>query len=434
MDETKEKISAEKIKAGSKIRLIRKNGEIIDCIVMPEATKDFLIVKLENGYNIGIQKNDIKHIEKIGTKELEKFPEARISSKAKHNIVVIIAGGTISSRVDYATGAVSSLMKPENLFFLVPEIGNIANIKIDFAFSILSENIQPKHWKLLAKKCIKWLNDPSIDGIIITHGTDTLHYTASALSFMLKNINKPVVLTYAQRSSDRPSTDAILNFKAAAYAALSDIAEVVVVGHSSINDEVCFVLRGNKVRKMHTSRRDTFRPINTLPIAKIFKDGRIEFISYYNKRDTSKKARIDAVFNEKVALVKFYPGASPEILDFYYKKGYKGIVIEATGLGHVSCEGKNNWLKKIKKLSKKMLICFSAQTIYGSLNANVYSTARELEKAGVIYLRDMLSETAFVKLGYVLAKTKNLEKAKQMMLENLAMEFSERELPNQFLY
>lgn len=419
---------------GDKVKIKLKNKEEIECIII-KVEKDFFIIKLKNGYNIGIEKKEIDNIEKIGKKELEKFPEAKIESKATKNIVVIIAGGTISSRVDYTTGAVSSLMKPENLFFLTPKLFEIANIKIDFAFSLLSENITPKHWKFLAKKCEKWLKDSSIDGIIITHGTDTLHYTAAALSFMLKNINKPIVLTYAQRSSDRPSTDAILNLIASAYIALSDIAEVVVVGHANIDDDYCFVLRGTKVRKMHSTRRDTFRPINCLPIAKIDKNGNIEFISEYRKKqDVKENPKADLSFNEKVALIKFYPNCDASILDFYYKKGYKGIVIEATGMGHVSSEGKNNWLKKIKKLSKKMLICFAPQTIYGSLNPYVYSTARELSKANVVYLKDILPETAYVKLGYVLGKTKNLEKAKELMLTNMANEFNEREVYESFLF
>jgi glutamyl-tRNA(Gln) amidotransferase subunit D len=253
---------------------------------------------------------------------------------------------------------------------------------------------------------------------------------------MLKNINKPVVLTYAQRSSDRPSTDAILNLKASAHVALSDIAEVVVVGHGSIEDRFCYVLRGTKVRKMHTTRRDTFRPINALPIAKVWEDGRIEFMSQYKHRQEAQpyEPYADIAFEDKVALIKFYPNSDPSILDFYAKKGYKGVVVEASGMGHVCIEGEKSWLQKIKRLSKKMLICFAAQTIYGSLDPYVYSTARELLKAGVVYLKDMLPETAFVKLGYVLAKTKDLEKAKEMMLENIANEFSERELPEFFLY
>jgi glutamyl-tRNA(Gln) amidotransferase subunit D len=424
---------AGQIKPGSIVKVSLKSGEEIEATVMPSEEKDFLLVKLKSGYNIGLAKDAIKSITKIGQVKLEKFPEANIKSEAKKNIAVVIAGGTISSRVDYATGAVSALMKPENLLFLVPELSKIANIRIDYAFSVLSENINAEHWKVLAKIVERWLKDKSTDGIIITHGTDTLHYTASALSFMLKNINKPVVLTYAQRSSDRPSTDAILNLKASAHVALSDVAEVVVVGHGSIEDRFCYVLRGTKVRKMHTTRRDTFRPINALPIAKVWEDGRIEFMSQYKHRQEA-EPYADIAFEDKVALIKFYPNSDPSILDFYAKKGYKGVVVEASGMGHVCIEGEKSWLQKIKRLSKKMLICFVAQTIYGCLDPYVYSTARELLKAGVVYLRDMLPETAFVKLGYVLAKTKDLEKAKEMMLENIANEFSERELPEFFLY
>lgn len=423
-----------KLEPGDKVRILLKKGDTISGILMPSKTRGFLLIKLESGYNIGISKKEIVKINKIGRKKLEKFPEATIKQdKNKPLISVIVAGGTISSRIDYSTGAVSSLMKPDNLFFLAPDVAEIASVEIENPFSILSENMTSKHWKALAKISGKYLNKKNVSGVIITHGTDTLHYTSAALSFMLNNLNKPVVITYAQRSSDRPSTDAILNLKTSAIAALSEIAEVVVVGHGTINDYYSYVLRGTKVRKMHSTRRDTFRPINTLPIARIWDNGKIEYISDFNRRNKG-NVNVDAVFNDKVALVKFYPNSDPEILDFFYSSGYKGIVIEATGMGHVSNIGNKNWKRKIKEVIGDMVICFAPQTLYGSLNPYVYSTARELNELGVLYLKDILPETAYVKLGYVLGKTRNKEKVKKLMLTNLANEFSKKETPETFLY
>jgi len=288
-----------------------------------------------------------------------------------------------------------------------------------------SENMSYKDWKLIAESVGKLCNDSSIDGIIVTHGTDTLHYTASALSFALKNLNKPVVLTYSQRSSDRASSDARLNLICSARAAISDAAEVMLVGHASINDDFCYALLGTKVRKMHTSRRDTFRPINAEPLAKITPEKFEAFTSYRVKNN--EKTEVRANFSGKVALVKFYPGQDPEIIDYYLKKGYKGLVVEMTGLGHVSTgESSSNWIPYIKKAIKSgMTICAAPQTIYGRLHPLTYSVGRELEKTGIIYLKDMLSETAFVKLSWVLGDKIMSKDVKKNMLKNYAREYSD---------
>jgi glutamyl-tRNA(Gln) amidotransferase subunit D len=291
---------------------------------------------------------------------------------------------------------------------------------------IASENLNSSHWIKIVKLVGKSLNDPLVKGVIISHGSDTLYYTSAALSFMLGRLNKPVVLTYSQKSSDRGSSDSRLNLICAARAALSDIAEVMLVGHATNNDDYCYALSGTKVRKMHTSRRDTFRPINTVPLAKIYPGGKIEILKYYNKRSNI-KVKIDAVFDSNVALIKFYPGLDPEILDYYRKKGIKGIIIEMTGLGHVCTLGKLNFLPKLKESIKNgMLIYAAAQTLYGRLDPYVYSSQRKILDAGVVFLEDMLPETAYVKLGYILGHKmwRGTVATTEKMLENLSQEFN----------
>ena len=357
--------------------------------------------------------------------------------KKLQNIALIATGGTISSRLDTKTGAVKWLSEPEELLKFYPELLKIANIaKIETPFMKASENMEFSDWKMLADSAGKLLNDKEIDGVIITHGTDFLHYSAAALSFALRNLNKPVVLTYSQRSSDRASSDAALNLECAARVAVSDIAEVMLVGHANLNDEYCYALIGTKVRKMHSSRRDTFRPINTVPIAKVY-PGHVEKIGECNLKDENKKVEVKSDFNSKVALIKFYPGQDPEILEHYFEKGYKGVVVEMSGLGHVlTGEAKNNWLPKLKKLiNAGFIVCAAPQTIYGALDPMVYSVGRGLEKTGIIYLKDMLPETAFVKLGWVLGQTgsKDMGKVKEMMLTNYAKEFNERLTGEEFL-
>lgn len=423
------------------IVLIKTVEEELKGILLPSQDEKIIMLKLDSGYNVGIEKKEIKSIKIIGKTKLEDFPSLDAKQEKQKNlpkISFIVTGGTISSRLDYKTGAVKWLMKPEQLFFLAPKLFDVVNVKkIERPFMLASENMSAEHWKKIAETAAELLNDKENKGTIITHGTDTLHYTASALSFMLKNLNKPVVLTYSQRSTDRGSTDTVLNLTCSAYAALSNVAEVMLVGHATNNDEFCFALRGTKCRKMHSSRRDTFRPINELPFAKIFPDGKIEVINKnFSSRDEKKKVFADTKFDENIALIKFYPGAKPDMIDFLVSKGCKGIVVEATGLGHVATEeSKYDWLPSIKKaISSDVVVCFAAQTLYGKLDPYVYSPGRKLLDAGVVFLEDMLPETAYVKIGFVLGHEKNPAKIKELMLQNISGELNKKISEKSFLY
>jgi len=408
---------------------IKTAKEEIEGILLESHEVGVVLIKLKSGYNIGVDRSnilDIKVVKKIEKKE-EKEEKFEMSHK-KPVIDIIMTGGTISSSLDVKTGAVKWLTSPGELFKFYPDIFELADIRVINPFMKASENMNFEDWQKIAKHVVKSLNDEQVKGVIVTHGTDFLHYTSSALSFMIKNLNKPVVLTYSQRSTDRGSSDAELNLYCAAKMALSDIAQVMLVGHANSSDEYCYALNGTKCRKMHSSRRDTFRPINDTPIAKIYRD-RIEILKSYNKRKTGKEARakLDNVFEEKIALIKFYPGQDPEILEHYAKEGYKGIIIEMSGLGHVLTEGNKNWVPVIKNIIEKgLIVCAALQTIYGRLDPLVYSPGRELEKAGVIYLKDILSETAFTKLGWVLGHKEWKNNIKEKMLENISGEFNDR--------
>lgn len=399
---------------------------IYEGVLLESPETGVVLLKLGSGYNIGLNKKDIIDIKVKKRMKKKSLEEVSIKGDSKKpNIAMIITGGTIASRYDSKTGAVNWLDNPENLFKFYPGIFEIANVSVvEVPFMKGSENMDFKDWKKIAKVVEKNLNDSNIQGVIVTHGTDTLHYTSAALSFFLRDLNKPVVLTYSQRSIDRASSDANLNLRCSALVAISDMAEVMIVGHANEDDDFCYALRGSKVRKMHSSRRDAFKPINTKPLAKIYSD-RIEKIGDYNLRN-SKKVILDSKFEEKVALLKFYPGQDPSILDYYVKNKYKGIVIEMVGLGHVGTkEARLSWTKKLKEVvDKGVAVCGAAQTIHGRLDPLVYSTGRELLKTGIIYLKDMLSETAFVKLGWVLGHDK--WNVKKRMLENFAGEFNNR--------
>jgi len=395
---------------------------------VPKSEKGIVLLKLDNGYNIGFNKKDILEIKvKRKFKKGEKFEEIIKKDSAKPNVAMIITGGTIASKLDAKTGGVSWLTDTNDFLKFYPELLKKVNIsKIEVPFMKGSEDMDYKDWIKIAKTCEKLLNDDNLKGIIITHGTDTLHFTASALSFMLRDLNKPVVLTYSQRSIDRGSSDANLNLQCSALTAISDIAEVVLVGHATTNDDYCYALRGTKVRKLHASRRDAFKPVNEKPIAKI--DSEKIIILNEHKIRNKAKVKLDTKFEEKVALLKFYPGQSADILDYYLKNKFKGIVIEMTGLGHVATSSsRNSWIKKLKEVQEKgLIVCAAAQTINGKLDPLVYSNGREIMETGVIFLKDMLSETAFVKLGWVLGHVTKKEEVKKLMLENISGEFNER--------
>jgi glutamyl-tRNA(Gln) amidotransferase subunit D len=264
------------------------------------------------------------------------------------------------------------------------------------------------------------------DGVIVAHGTDTMGYTAAALSFALQNLPVPVILVGSQRSADRPSSDAATNLTGAVIAAAkAPFAEVTLAMHETPSDKAIVLHRGTKVRKCHTSRRDTFRSINAEPLAKV-ENGNVAMLTQdYHERDASRKLLLKADFEEKVALVKFHPGFNPDIIDHLVSAGYRGIVLEGTGLGHIS----HNCLDSVREaVNKGIIVAMTSQCIWGRVDMNVYDTGRDYLNAGVIPLEDMLSETALVKLMWTLGQTKDSEEAKKLLTTNLAGEISPRTL------
>ncbi len=437
-----------KAKVGEELS-VEKNGREYNGVLLPNtdfSDPDVLILKLNNGYNIGIRYDRTMILKKGGKEPKVVREEVKIElGKAKHlkklafdskkpKICLIATGGTIGSRVDYETGGVTALMSPDELLNLAPELADFVYVRdIHRPFTVMSENMNHRHYQEIAKEVAKELKKD--EGVLITHGTDTLHYTAAALSFMLPNLSKPVILTGSQRSSDRGSSDAAINLICSAnLAGYSDMAEVGICMHGTSNDEFCLFSRGTKVRKMHTSRRDTFRPINELPLAKVWPTGKIETINKAYRKRSEEETKADIKFEPKVALLKSYPGSNPEIIDFLLGKKYKGFVIEAHGLGHVPIE-ENSWLPSIKRaIDAGASVCFAAQTLYGRLDPFVYAQARKAYELGVVYCEDMLPETAYIKLGWVLGHTNDPSEVKARMLMNIAGEISDRTVAESFLY
>ncbi|MCS7373872.1 MAG: Glu-tRNA(Gln) amidotransferase subunit GatD [archaeon GB-1845-036] len=408
--------------------VIEKNNEIIEGILMPRSMlgdDKHVVIKLRNGYNVGvkIESETIIRLKKKRKIKVERKIES-IKKKALPKIAIIGTGGTIASRVDYKTGAVYPALTPEDLYAFVPEIEGIATIDTETLFNIFSEDMTPQHWTRIAEKIAEKIEE-EYKGIIIPHGTDTMAYTAAALSFALQRTPIPIVLVGAQRSSDRPSSDAAINLICSTHVAVkAPFAEVVVVMHGSSSDEYCLVHRGTKVRKCHTSRRDAFQSINAKPLAIVKPNGKIEMLmEKYSPRREDREYELKAKFDSKVALLKMYPGIREDLIETLIDRGYHGIVIEGTGLGHAP----SRLLKTIRRaIEEEIPIVMTSQCIWGRINMNVYRTGVELLNAGVIPGEDMLPETATVKLMWILAQTRDLKEVRELMLTNIAGEINPR--------
>jgi len=413
------------MKAGDKVKLTLKD-EIIDGILMP-SEDDYYFIKLDNGYNLGISKRNVKDIKLLGQIKTEVVKVKSIKqTKGLPEISILHTGGTIASKVDYKTGAVKAQFKPEELIEMFPEIKEIANINSRLIGNIMSENMNFDHYNLLAKEIEKEVKK-GVKGVIITHGTDTLHYTSAALSFILKGINIPIILVGAQRSSDRGSSDAAINLiSACVYISNTKDIGVRICMHKNTDDETNVILQGVKARKMHSSRRDAFKSINELPIAEVdYKNKKIKIIK--QPKVYLEKLNLKLFKDVKIGLIKVRPGMCAKEFENY--KGYGGLIIEGTGLGHVPIEGtpeNEKILKILEKLSKTMIIVMTTQTIYGRVNMNVYSTGRILQDVGILGSNlDMIPETAYIKLAWLLSNY-SMEESKKLYNENIVGEISER--------
>ncbi|MFC1705099.1 Glu-tRNA(Gln) amidotransferase subunit GatD, partial [Nanoarchaeota archaeon] len=340
----------------------------------------------------------------------------------------------IASKVDYETGGVISKFEPEELIAMFPELDKIVNIKSKLLAQMWSEDMNFEQYKQIAKAIADEIK-AGAEGIILTHGTDTMGYSSAALAFMLEDLPIPVIIVGAQRSSDRGSSDAGVNLICAAqFIAKSDFAGVGVCMHEHMDDNTSVILPACKTRKLHSSRRDAFKAVNDSPIARIdFEKKKIDFLrDDYPKAEKDKKLKLKDKFEEKVALVKIHTNFKPEQLSFY--KGYKGLVIEGTGLGQAPVgPGNEKNLKAIEELVKNdCVVVMSSQCIFGRTQMHVYSNAINLTKAGVISGQDMLPETAFIKLAWLLGNFSR-EEAKELVTKNLRGEINERLMAEDFL-
>ncbi|MDV0445028.1 hypothetical protein MmiAt1_05830 [Methanimicrococcus sp. At1] len=411
---------------------VEKDGAFYEGHVIPGEDGYITLKMVGGGYVAGFLENEVSvtllppvaappEPPKQVVRNTAKGAGIKIAPSGK-KITIITTGGTIATYLNPETGTITPSFTGEDILLEVPELDGFADFKIRDVFSLLSENMKPENWKELAQAIYEEIK-AGADGIIVTHGTDTMTYSAAAAAYMI-DTPVPIVFTGSQRSPDRPSSDNHMNIICAARAAASDIAEVLIVMHGSMSDDFCAVHRAVKARKLHTSRRDTFKSVNMFPIANMdYFTGELTFLSDfvdYAKRGEN-ELKITPTLEEKCAIVKFTPGADPAIFDYYVEKGYKGIVLEGVGLGHVS----DNWVPSLKKAAdQKIPVVVTSQCINGSTALGTYETGLAMREAGVAEAADQLTESVLVKLMWLLGQDLEYEKVKELIASEMKGDMS----------
>ena len=391
-------------------------------ILMPryETSEDsHIVLKLKSGYNIGIELSEISDIKKISSpKEIIEQNNVNDEDSSLPKILLLSTGGTIASKVDYRTGAVTPALTAADLNDAVPEITNIANVDTEVLFSEYSENLQPEHWFEIATR-LDSLAKSDYVGIIIAHGTDTMHYTSSFLSFALSGFPIPVALVGSQRSSDRPSSDAAVNLIAATkFLTKANTNGIFVVMHNDSNDDTVVCHKGTRVRKNHTSKRGAFETVGDDP-AFIITENNIEKNmndDFFKNEKYDPKLNLDA----KVALVKYHPGYDPRQIKDLADLGFGAIIFEGTGLGHI---GKTMYDVIRDAKEQGLFLGMTSQCLDGSVRMTVYDSGRDLLDLGIVPLENMIPETALVKAMWAYWNSTNSEEIESLMLRNIASEF-----------
>jgi len=414
---------------GDYVRVVRDDGLIVEGILMPRPRGgDYLVIKLKNGYNVGISIKRIKEIVLISKRKVERKEEGgAVPRREGYPLVKIIGtGGTIASKIDYETGAVKPAMSAKELVEDMPELLEYADIEAEQILDVLSENMTPEHWSTVAEAVHSELLRDEVKGVVVAHGTDTMTYTASAIAFAIRELNKPVVFTGAQRSSDRPSSDAAFNLLASVITAVNaPFAESVIVMHGETGDTFATVNRATRTKKFHSTRRDAFQGVCEEPLAYVWPwTGDFKLVGNYLRKRKAEVPKLMNKFEKRVLQLKAYPGMDPELLLLAKEKGFKGVIIEGTGMGHVP----ESVIPAIKELTDSgIFVGVTTQCVHGTVNLNVYATGRKMLDAGAVPLGDMLTEVATVKLMWALAHYKGEELVK-VMLEPLEGELRNRRL------
>jgi len=423
------------VRVWSDLRLVNDAGSLFEGVLLPRSgtfDDQHIVLKLKNGYNVGIHVDRVRQVEEVGFKEaVYRIPEKEFPTQPDLPSVTLLGtGGTIASRLDYRTGAVIPAFTPGELYGAVPELANICNLTTKKLFGVFSENMAKDQYIELADTIGREIA-AGVDGVVVGHGTDTMGHTAAILSFMVQQSPVPIVIVGSQRSSDRPSSDAALNLiHAVRAAAYGDIAEVQICMFGPTSDSYGLLHRGTRCRKMHSSYRSTFRTVGDVPLCIVSRDSFTPIAEQYLKRDPTRTVQIDTAYDDRVTILYYYPGMKPDLVDALVEKGYRGIVIAGTGLGHVN---KPLYPALERAVKEGVHVVMTVQTLWGYAQMYVYDTGRDLMDLGVVPLDNMLPETALMKLCWVLGHTSERAEVIRMMRQPVNYDVTDREPHNGYL-
>lgn len=432
----RERLLKENVGVWSVVKLTRGTS-VYEGVILPRSehtSEDYLVIKVDTGYNVGIKITEDVSIEEIGYRKGEyKLPQVEVKFKPDLPKVTLLGtGGTVASRLDYRTGAVLPAFTPEELFSAVPELMDICTLTPRKIYGILSENFKPEYWVKTAREVMKEF-EKGADGVIIGHGTDTMGFTASALSFMFQDLARPIICVGSQRSSDRPSSDGPLNIiDASTLAGKADLAEVVVCMHGNSSDSYNLIHRGTRVRKMHSSRRDAFRTLSDIPLGYIDANQQITWLKDDIKpRGDIQNTWLNDKIDERVAMLYFYPGMDADMIHAAIDNKYHGMVIIGTGLGHVS----SYLFDALERAQEEEIpVTIVVEPLFGFTNLRVYETGRDMLARGVIEGANMLPSAAYAKMIWTLGQTRNYEEVRKLMTTNLRGEITNREPNKGYLF
>jgi glutamyl-tRNA(Gln) amidotransferase subunit D len=430
----RERLLKEGIRTWSKVK-ITKNNATYEGLLLPRSqhtADNYMTLKVDTGYNLGVLIDNNTEIKEKGyQKGHYQLPHIDVKfKKGLPNVTLLGTGGTVASRLDYRTGSVLPAFTPEELFSAVPELVSTVNLTPKTLYQILSENFRPEYWVKTAEAVAKEIQN-SVHGVIIGHGTDTMCTTGAALSYFLRNLPVPVVLVGSQRSSDRPSSDGPRNILyAAMLAGHENLAEVVVCMHGGTSDSYNLIHRATRCRKMHSSRRDTFRTLDDIPLGKIDESGTTWLKKDIRRRSNIEDFYLDTKIDQKVGMLYSYPGMNPDIIDSMVDHDYHGIVIIGTGLGHV---GTDMFPALERCQEEEIPVIIVVEPLFGYVQLRVYETGRDMLARGIIEGGNMLPSAAYTKLIWVLGHTRNIEEVKQLMQTNIVGEITAREGPKAFM-
>ena len=406
--------------------------------------KGYITLKLVNGYNISFPEESI-----INKSILETVPvsDSKLEKTTQNtdlpHVTIIHTGGTIASKVDYTTGAVVARLEPDELLEANPELAKQACISVIRLGNMWSDDMRPQHWNSILKASEEAFNSGSV-GVVICHGTDSMHFSSSAVAFgWAANGGIPpgrIAFTGSQRSSDRGSSDSSENLLAAVHWAAygpkvnGNIGDsTVVIMHETTADGICGVFSGVGVRKMHTSKRNAFKPINNQKLASIKierENVEIELGEKWQKsnREVNKKPSLYDC-NLKFTHLMSNAHLQPEIIDFIKEKGHSGIIFHGMGLGHLPIEDPLNDAPENLEVAKSIknyvdsggVVLMVGQCINGPINMDVYSKGRNQQDLGIIgHQSTTPPDTASVKLHWILSN--NSEEIHSLISKNLCGE------------